>query len=68
MTQGQLLFSLDKLFGNKPFLERATLEKKHNVDIIKTSFTAVKRHFTDWYEICALTDHEIYYIKMELDL
>ena len=37
MTQGQLLFSLDKHFGNKPFLERATLEKKHNVDIIKTS-------------------------------
>ena len=25
-------------------------------------------HCTDWYEIWALTDHEIYYIKIELDL
>ena len=33
-----------------------------------TTCTAVKRHCTDWYEICALTDHEIYYIKIELDL
>ena len=31
-------------------------------------FTAVRRHCTDWYEIWALTDHEIYYIKIELDL
>ena len=30
--------------------------------------TAVKRHCTNWYEIWALTDHEIYYIKIELDL
>ena len=30
--------------------------------------TAVRRHCTDWYEILALTDHEIYYIKIELDL
>ena len=30
--------------------------------------TAVRRHCTDWYEIWALTDHEIYYIKIELDL
>ena len=29
---------------------------------------AVKRHCTDWYEILALTDHEINYIKIELDL
>ena len=26
--------------------------------------TAVGRHCTDWYEIWALTDHEIYYIKI----
>ena len=26
--------------------------------------TAVRRHCTDWYEIWALTDHEIYYIKI----
>ena len=32
------------------------------------SLTAVRRHCTDWYEIWALTDHEIYYIKIELDL
>ena len=31
-------------------------------------FTAVRRHCTDWYEIWTLTDHEIYYIKIELDL
>ena len=30
--------------------------------------TAVRRHCTDWYEIWALTDHEIYYIKIKLDL
>ena len=30
--------------------------------------TAVRRHCTDWYEIWALTDHEIYYIKIELDI
>ena len=30
--------------------------------------TAVRRHCTDWYEIWALTEHEIYYIKIELDL
>ena len=30
--------------------------------------TAVKRHITDSYEICALTDHNIYYIKIELNL
>ena len=30
--------------------------------------TAVRRHCTDWYETWALTDHEIYYIKIELDL
>ena len=30
--------------------------------------TAVRRHCTDSYEIWALTDHEIYYIKIELDL
>ena len=30
--------------------------------------TAVRRHCTGWYEIWALTDHEIYYIKIELDL
>ena len=30
--------------------------------------TAVKRYYTDWYEIWTLTDHEIYYIKIELDL
>ena len=34
----------------------------------KTPSTAVRRHCTDWYEIWALTDHEIYYIKIELDL
>ena len=33
-----------------------------------SSLTAVRRHCTDWYEIWALTDHEIYYIKIELDL
>ena len=32
------------------------------------SSTAVRRHCSDWYEIWALTDHEIYYIKIELDL
>ena len=38
-------------------------------DYYWTSFnTAVRRHCTDWYEIWALTDHEIYYIKIELDL
>ena len=30
--------------------------------------TAVRRNCTDRYEIWALTDHEIYYIKIELDL
>ena len=30
--------------------------------------TAVKRHCTNWYEIWSLTDHEINYIKFELDL
>ena len=30
--------------------------------------TAVRRHCADWYEIWALTDHESYYIKIELDL
>ena len=29
-------------------------------------YTAVKRHCTDWYELWALTDHEIYYIRFEL--
>ena len=33
-----------------------------------SSGTAVRRHCTDWYEIRALTDHAIYYIKIELDL
>ena len=32
------------------------------------NITAEKRHCTDWYEIWALTDHEIYYVKIELDL
>ena len=35
---------------------------------VKSVFTAVRRHCTDWYEIWALTDHEIYYIEIELDL
>ena len=35
---------------------------------VRVSPTAVRRHCTDWYEIWALTDHEIYYIKIELDL
>ena len=30
--------------------------------------TAVRRHCTDWYEIWVFTDHEICYIKIELDL
>ena len=30
--------------------------------------TGVRRHCTDWYKIWALRDHEIYYIKIELDL
>ena len=34
----------------------------------KSHSTAVRRHCTDWYEIWALTDHEIYYIEIELDL
>ena len=34
----------------------------------KIIITAVGRHCTDWYEIWALIDHEIYYIKIELDL
>ena len=34
----------------------------------KSHSTAVKRHCTDWYEIWALKDHEIYYMKIELDL
>ena len=29
--------------------------------------TAVKRHCTDCYEVWALTDNEIYYVKFELD-
>ena len=29
--------------------------------------TAVMRHCTYWYEIWALTDHEIYYIEFALD-
>ena len=36
--------------------------------LVRSSSTAVRRHCTDWYEIWALTDHEIYYIKIELDL
>ena len=31
-------------------------------------FIAVRRHCSDWYETGALTDHEIYYIKIVLDL
>ena len=30
--------------------------------------TAVKRYRTDWYEIWALIDHGIYYVKIELNL
>ena len=36
--------------------------------LVQKLCTAVRRHCTDWYEIWALTDHEIYYIKIELDL
>ena len=39
-----------------------------NVSWSHSYTTAVRRHCTDWYEIWALTDHEIYYIKIELDL
>ena len=34
----------------------------------KLPSTAVKHHCTDWYEIWALIDHKIDYIKIELDL
>ena len=34
----------------------------------KLQHTAVKRHCIDWYELWALTDHEIYHMKIELDL
>ena len=33
-----------------------------------THTTAVMRHCTDWYEIWALTEHELFYIKIELEL
>ena len=33
-----------------------------------TYITTVERHWNYWNEIWALTDHEIYYIKIELDL
>ena len=38
------------------------------VTLYYLTVTAVRRHCTDWYEIWALTDPEIYYIKIELDL
>ena len=41
---------------------------RFDFQIYETKGTAVRRHCTDWYEIWALTDHEIYYIKIELDL
>ena len=39
-----------------------------NIEITYDTVTAVRRRCTDWYEIWALRDHEIYYIKIELDL
>ena len=39
-----------------------------NIEITYDTVTAVRRRCTDWYEIWALTDHEIYYIKIELNL
>ena len=46
--------------------QKSQLVKKCN--IAARYFTAIRRHCTDWYEIWALIDHEIYYIKIELDL
>ena len=45
----------------------AGLEITFGKNTVYTS-TAVRRHCTDWYEIWALTDHEINFIKIELDL
>ena len=39
-----------------------------DLHIMTTRGTAVRRHCTDWYKIWALTDHAIYYSKIELDL
>ena len=42
--------------------------RKQDPQQTEFTVTAVRRHCTDWYEIWALTDHEIFYIKIEMDL
>ena len=60
--------------GDKSFLQcnkKSDIYKELGQTLIMASplsTTAVKRHCTDWYEKWALTDHEIYFIKIELDI
>ena len=60
--------------GDKSFLQcnkKSDIYKELGQTLIMASplsTTAVKRHCADWNEKWALTDHEIYYIKIELDL
>ena len=60
-----MLRYLKERIHRKVYIGR-TSQKRIGFSILHN--TAVRRHCTDWYEIWALTDHEIYYIKIELDL
>ena len=46
------------------FIANALENKPLGADPVELLSTAVRRHCTDWYEIGALTDHEIYYINI----
>ena len=57
-------------FHGRSGLPRLEHPGQHEIDLWKICihpFTAVKRHCSDWYEIWALTDHDLYYLKFELD-
>merc|ERR1712240_239331 len=58
----------DLLLIHPPHFFRSHRSSTLDFHFLSHYSTAVRRHCTDWYEICALTDHEIYYIKIELDL
>ena len=65
--QKQTPSSSGKPLENSQNKTQCQLCKRLAIPFISLS-TAVRRHCTDWYEIWALTDHKIYYIKIELDL
>ena len=54
--------------GRKNTVKKAPQPLLAQIAFVPLSLLLSAMHCTDWYERWALTDHEIYYIKIESDL